>query len=193
MDQLHLSVEERIVRAAIECIERYGIQGTTNRRIATIAGVNSAAINYYFRSKDMLVKRCMEVTLKNAFDWEDIAKLPGDTAKEKCTAIFMDLIAGGCNYPGLTRFHFYNLMTEGRYDVLAIEKLNEFVENLANDLAARDAELEMNELRLACMQITSSVMMMILAPRLFEQKYGVDLHDEETRRKFVTRLVDRLL
>ncbi len=39
-------IERKIIEAAIECIEQYGIQGATNRRIAEIAGVNSAAINY---------------------------------------------------------------------------------------------------------------------------------------------------
>ena len=44
--------------------------------------VNNAAINYYFRSKEALVDRCMCVTLHNAFNWEDIAKLPEWSASE---------------------------------------------------------------------------------------------------------------
>ena len=54
MDEKTDSVEDRIILAAIECIEKYGISGATNRQIALIAGVNNAAINYYFRSKDEL-------------------------------------------------------------------------------------------------------------------------------------------
>lgn len=44
-------VEIKIIEAAIECIEQFGLKGATNRRIAEKAGVNLAAINYYFRSK----------------------------------------------------------------------------------------------------------------------------------------------
>ena len=192
MEANSLSVEDRIVQAAIECIERYGIQGATNRKIAELAGVNNAAINYYFRSKEVLVERCMRVTLDNAFDWEDIANLPGRTARERCAAIFNDLIQGGINYPGLTRSHFFDLISQGNYQSLAVEKLNEFVKNLAKDLDQKGAGLEANELRLACVQITSAAMMVILAPQLFTP-FGFDLRDPAIRHSFVDRLVDRLL
>jgi AcrR family transcriptional regulator len=192
METTNLSVEDRIIQAAIECIEKYGVHGATNRKIAALTGVNNAAINYYFRSKEALVARCMRVTLHNAFDWEDIAKLPGRTARERCAAIFKDLIQGGINYPGLTRSHFYDLISEGNYQSLVVEKLNEFVENLAKDLDQKGAGLEANELRLACVQITAAAMMVILAPQLFAP-FGFDLRDETTCDSFVNRLVDRLL
>jgi len=192
MEANSLSVEDRIVQAAIECIERYGIQGATNRKIAALAGVNNAAINYYFRSKEALVERCMRVTLDNAFDWEDIANLPGRTARERCAAIFKDLIQGGINYPGLTRSHFFDLISQGNYQSLAVQKLNEFVENLALDLDQKGAGLEANELRLACVQITSAAMMVILAPQLFAP-FGFDLRDSSIRHSFIDRLVERLL
>ena len=48
------ATEEKIITATVECIEKYGIKGTTIRQIAETAGVNIAAINYYFRSKDQL-------------------------------------------------------------------------------------------------------------------------------------------
>jgi AcrR family transcriptional regulator len=192
MDATTPSVEDRIVEAAIECIEKYGVKGATNRKIAALAGVNNAAINYYFRTKEALVERCMRVTLDNAFDWEDIARLPGRTSRERCVAIFKELIQGGINYPGLTRSHFYDLISEGNYQSLAVEKLNEFVENLAKDMQKKGSGLEAKELHLACMQITAAAMMIILAPQLFSP-IGFDLRDEATRDSFINRLVDRLL
>ncbi len=192
MEATSASVEDRIVEAAIACIEKYGVKGATNRKIAALAGVNNAAINYYFRTKEALVERCMRVTLDNAFDWEGIARLPGHTARERCVAIFKDLIQGGINYPGLTRSHFYDLISAGNYQSLAVEKLNQFVENLASDMEHKGAGLEANELRLACVQITAAAMMIILAPQLFAP-CGFDLGDETTRDRFVNRLVDRLL
>lgn len=186
-------IEAKIIQAAVECIEKYGIQGTTNRKIAEMAGVNSAAINYYFRSKEALIERCMQVTLENAFDFADFERLPGSTAAERCTAIFDELIAGGLNYPGITRSHFYDVLAEGRYDSLAVAKLNEFVEKLIVDLAGRGAAGSREDLKLACVQITSAVMMAILAPRLYAGRLGLDMNDAETRRRYVGRLVEGLL
>jgi AcrR family transcriptional regulator len=193
MDTSPTAVEMTIINATIECIEKYGIQGTTNRKIAEMAGVNNAAINYYFRSKDALIRRCMQITLENAFDFKDFENLPGDTAQQRCAAIFDDLVTGGLNYPGLTRSHFYELLTEGKYDSIAVEKLNEFVGDLARDLEGRGVDLDAQELQLACVQITTAVMMAILAPRLFAAKFGIDMNDEKTRRRFIQRLVERLL
>jgi AcrR family transcriptional regulator len=187
------SVEEKIINAAIECIEQYGLEGTTNRRIAAIAGVNSAAINYYFRSKDALVSRVMQLTLKNAFDWEDIARLPGDSARERCAAVFNELMAGGVNFPGITRAHFHDVLTEGNLNIPAVERLNEFMTNLAADLKERGASLEGAELNLAAAQITAASLMMILVPGLFQKSFGIDLHDEATRQVFIDRLVEKLL
>lgn len=186
-------IEMKIIQAAIDCIEEYGVQGTTNRKIAAMAGVNSAAINYYFRSKDALIERCMQVTLENAFDFADFAPLPGGTAIERCNSIFNELTAGGLNYPGITRSHFYSLLTSGRYDSLVVTKLNEFAQNLVEDLRARDLNLEQDELKMACAQITSAVMMAILAPGLFSEKLGIDLAVAETRQRYIQRLVARLL
>jgi hypothetical protein len=45
---------------------------------------------------------------------------------------------------------------------------------------------------LALTQILSAIILMILAPTLFEQ-HGVDLHDPDTSRVYVTRLVKKLL
>ncbi|MHC1781756.1 MAG: TetR/AcrR family transcriptional regulator [Anaerolineaceae bacterium] len=186
-------VEEKIINAAIECIEKYGIQDTTNRKIAEIAGINSAAINYYFRSKDILIRRVMEVTLDNAFDWKDFSKYEGLPPEEKTIAIFEELASGGIQYPGLTRAHFYELVTGGNYDSLVVERFNDFVIDLSNDLEKSGAKMDKEQLNLACMQISSAVMMMILTPAVFKKKFDFDLHNEAQKRQFITRLVERLL
>jgi AcrR family transcriptional regulator len=193
MDPIPSPIETKIIEAAIDCIEKYGIQGTTNRRIAEAAGVNSAAINYYFRSKDALMERVMQTTLHNAFDWGDIEQLPGGSARERCKAVFKHLIEGGVNYPGISRAHFYPLLVEGNYEILAVERLNEFMAHLATDLEARGAQLDPDALRLACAQIASAALFLTLAPRLFQPGLGIDLSDPHMRERFVNDLVDKVL
>jgi AcrR family transcriptional regulator len=193
MDEESMSTEEKIINAAIACVERYGLQGATTRRIAAMAGVNGAAINYYFRSKDALIEKCMHRTLDNAFDWEDFARLPGDTPQQRTAAIFEDLITGACNFPGITRAHYYELMTEGNYDSLVTEKFTAFLERLTADLKARGVGLEGEELKLAVAQVTAATMLMSLIPRFFVDFMGLDMHDPNARQQFVQRVVDRLL
>ena len=187
------TVEIKIIEAAIECIEQFGLRGATNRRIAEKAGVNLAAINYYFRSKENLIARVMETTLHNAFDWEDIQKLPGSTAKERCIAVFDELIEGGCNYPGITRAHFYDLIADGNYDSQIVTKYQGFIKRLSEDLFQRGTQLTREQLNLAVSQIASACFMAILAPRMNEDSLGLNFCNSETRRQFVTTLVEKLL
>ncbi len=193
MEDQPMTPEDKIILATIECIEKYGLQGVTNRRIAAQAGMNGAAINYYFRSKKVLLDRVMKTTLDNAFDWEDFEALPSSTPQERCTAIFEDLIKGGCNYPGMTRAHFYAVLSEGRSDTEAARRLNQFVSHLAVDLRQRGITREEADLRLALTQLTAAVMLVIMVPDLFQQSTGLNLCEPEARHRFVSRLVDRLL
>ena len=193
MDQNSSDMELKIVEAAIACVEKYGISGTTNRRIAEIAGVNSAAINYYFRSKEALIDRVMKITLDNAFDWKDVEILPGGNANERCIAVFEHIIEGACNFPGITRAHFYDLLIEGKEDSPAVGRLNEFLNHLVEDLKAKGAPLPLKELRLATFQIASACLMMSIAPRAFRDGAGIDMNDPKIRHEFIQRLVKKLL
>jgi AcrR family transcriptional regulator len=192
MNEKPASVEEKIILATIECIEKYGMSGATNRRIAQVAGVNIAAINYYFRSKDVLIQRVMDITLKNAFDLGNIPPMPGALAQERCAAIFLEILKGGLQYPGITRAHFHNLLVEGQPDAVLQGHINRFVDELVKDLLERGATPAMGDLKLALMQIFSGVVLAILTPSLFEQQ-GILLRDEDASRAYVTRLVDKLL
>jgi AcrR family transcriptional regulator len=184
--------DSKIIHATIECIEKYGIQGATNRRISEMAGVNSAAINYYFRRKKVLIDYCMSVTLKNAFDFDNFGDMPGATPRERCAVIFNDLITGGLNYPNITRAHFYPLLVDGKYQPEVVKYVNRFVEELAADFTSRGCGLPPDELRLACTQALMTVLMAVLTPGLFADGVGIDLREPEDRRRFVERLVERL-
>ncbi len=187
------TVELKIIEAAIDCIEEFGLKGATNRRIAEKAGVNLAAINYYFRSKENLIEKVMETTLHNAFDWEDIQKLPGSSAKERCIAVFEDLIEGGCKFPGISRAHFYDLIADGNYESQIVKRYTAFMENLTEDLYQRGTNLTREQLDFACTQIASACLMAILAPKLNKASLGFNFCNPVTRHEFVSSLVEKLL
>lgn len=188
-----VSVEDKILLATIECIEQYGVRGATNRRIAAQAGVNVAAMNYYFRSKEALIQRVMAMTIDNAFRYEDFADFPAGNARERCIAIFDHLMTGGCTYPGLTRAHFTDLLSTGNYETQVVTSVSQFVADLAEDMARLGCALPPDELQLACMQITSTAMFIILAPRLFETRFGFSACDSVMRAQFLNRLIEQLL
>jgi AcrR family transcriptional regulator len=192
MNDVPSNPEQRILLTTIECIEKYGISGATNRRIAEAAGVNIAAINYYFRTKEILIQRVMEITLKNAFDLSDLPAMPGGQAQERCVAIFLKFLEGGLRYPNLTRAHFHSLLVEGQPDAALYRHVRQFVEEQARDLRERGATLEPEALQTVLMQIFFVVVMAALAPSLVEQT-GVHLGEAQVRRVYVEGLVEGLL
>lgn len=54
------AAKERILLAAIAMVERWGIDGATTRVIAAEAGVNVAAVNYHFRTKNALLGQAID-------------------------------------------------------------------------------------------------------------------------------------
>ena len=95
-----------IIVATIDCISEDGIAGATVRNITARAGVNTAAINYYFGSRENLIDAALKETLKNAFDTDDIARKPEDSYKTVFTATLSHWYDGIALYPGITRAHF---------------------------------------------------------------------------------------
>jgi AcrR family transcriptional regulator len=51
---------DRILAAAFAILARDGLTRATVRRITQLAGVNVAAVNYYFRSRDELVRQVLD-------------------------------------------------------------------------------------------------------------------------------------
>ena len=68
MKCLTKSAEDKIKEAAIKVFLEKGFDGTTTRDIAKEAGVNSALMNYYFRSKEKLFSSVFEEMLQLFFD-----------------------------------------------------------------------------------------------------------------------------
>ncbi len=193
MEERSGAIENKIILTTIDCIEKHGIVGTTIRRIAEMAGINVAAINYYFRSKEELIRRCMATTLANAFDLAGMPDMPGLGSKERCAAIMLEILQGGIRFPGLTRAHFHKLIAEGQGDSMLASSINGFIKDLGADLRSRGCPMEPKSLDAALRQILSMVLMTALAPSLF-------LPDEKGRasrgnegRAAVDRLVALLL
>ncbi len=68
-----LNTEDKIFNAAYNIFLLLGYHGTTLSQIAYRAGVNKAAIHYYFRSKEKLygivVKSVLDLILSSTFDF----------------------------------------------------------------------------------------------------------------------------
>ena len=187
-------IEQRILEAAVACIEEFGISHTTVRKIAAKADVNTAAINYYFRTKEQLVDKAIELTLKNAFDWGDLQDTESLPPREQLLAIVEHLAKGAQDFPRITRAHFYETMVNGNYETSAVKALNRFMETLLAKFRDKGCMMDDRALRYSLTQVFMAGMFSIgVVPNLCSDFLGADLTDDRERRTYLRHLVDRMI
>lgn len=109
-DQLDLSTEEKIKKAALKLFTKKGFAATRTRDICEEAGINLALLNYYYRSKEKLFELVMTEILQNFF--RSLTRIFNDneTSLEEKIGIFVtsytDLLK---QQPDLPLFIFHEL------------------------------------------------------------------------------------
>jgi AcrR family transcriptional regulator len=184
------SVQAKIIEATIECIEREGIQAVTIRKIAKLAGVNSAAINYYFRSKEKLVDEVKRSTLEHVFeDWREILNDESRTVRERVFLLFTDYMEGAIMYPGISKAHMWEPLIDNNYDSLFVKLLNGFLGDLAKKLSL-ELKRPAEELRLVVIHLFSALSMPVLMPDLFREFYdGKTFKEAKVRRALIEHVL----
>ena len=185
---------KRIVEAAIACIERDGLQGATIREIAREAGVNSAAISYYFRSKDALMAEALAATLENAFgDWEALLQDRSKDLHARLRSILLELIEGALKFPGLVKAHLYDTFVNGASRTAFLRRVAKFLSSLTREMAALFPGRSVRDIGSQTVQMVSAVFLPGLMPQLFRGAAGVDLSTPGARTAYVDGLVKRFL
>lgn len=184
------SVQGKIIEATIECIEREGIQAVTIRKIAKLAGVNSAAINYYFRSKEKLVEEVKRSTVEHVFeDWREIINDESRTVRERLFLLFTDYMEGAIMYPGITKAHMWEPLIANTYDSLFVQLLNGFLEDLAKKLSL-ELDRPAKELKLVVIHLFCALSMPVLMPDLYRDFYdGKTFREAKVRRALIEHVL----
>jgi AcrR family transcriptional regulator len=184
---------ERILAAALACMERDGIESTGIRSIAREAGVNSAAINYYFRSKDNLIRLALERSLENAFGGtlSELDRLiaEGVPVRAAFARVMDDYIRNVRGFPRLAYAHLREALVNQRYDGDAVKGLNAFLDGLLQRLGPSASAERVEELRLLLVQAWGNLLLAAVLPQLFEPFLTLDFSDGEERARYTTRLL----
>jgi len=194
MSQGNLSTREKIIVAAINCIEESGLQSLTIRSIAAKAEVNSAAISYYFGTKEKLVEEALNRTLEELKKIpEEILRAEGLDLKQRLRAFFTALLDGLVRWPRLIKAHLQSPLLDGNYGTPFCDMFNSFLTDLLRHLEEMPSSQREQNLRALIIQSISAVLIPGLMPGFFQYFAGLDFADPEARRSYVEDLVNRLL
>ncbi len=184
---------ERIVVATISCVEKYGLEGVTIRNIAKQAGVNSAAINYYFRAKDKLLDEVMKTTAMHSIgDLEEIVKAEGDVAVTLSNVLDY-ILEGALRFPNVTKAHFFGPAKLGAYKPFFLSRFNVILTRLADKVRASHPVENDKEMVLKLVEAASAVMLPALIPDAFKDFAGINFADTTTRKNYIALIIDQLL
>ncbi|WBG93392.1 CerR family C-terminal domain-containing protein (plasmid) [Pantoea piersonii] len=123
---------QRIIDAAIEIFGKRGFKTATTRQIATAAGVNTPALQYYFENKDGLYLACVDSLANESYAFfqpllERIESPDEDMDVEECKTLFcalldtmFDRITGSQSSPGKRLFHARLQMGDGPEQAFAL-------------------------------------------------------------------------
>jgi AcrR family transcriptional regulator len=162
------ATRQLILEAAIDCIEKYGLENVTTRRIAQQAGTNIASINYHFRSKDELLAETLALTSKHML--EDVLRTL-ETSREPFEAtlreVFRYLLEGSWRFPGMSRAHLSQAIMTGRRDSAGARAMIKIFDRLAERAAEAYPRKYKEVLHMRLAQVMCSILFLVLSPDFF--------------------------
>ena len=186
MAEKETSTQEAILLATIDCINESGIEHLTTRMIAEKAGANIASINYYFRTKEVLVNQALEITIKHML--EDVNETINDRDmefREILKDVIFYMISGASINMGITSAHLYRLVIDKDYDSISAVSFLSAFNNLLVRAEENFPDQEPDQLRKVLASIFSSIMFMMLTPFFFQLK-----EEKLTERTFHLEMAD---
>lgn len=187
------AMKEKILASAIDCIEEQGLPAITIRSVAARAGVNSAAINYYFDTKEALIEEALVRTLG------EFKRIPEETLlaedldpRVRLRSFYAALFDSLIRWPRIVRAHLQSPLLEANYGTPFVDMFNSFLTDLLRRLEEIPLGAKLQNLRLKIIQSTSAVLFPGLMPGFFRYFAGLDFTDPEARNSYIDELVTRL-
>jgi len=187
------STRQKILLAAIAAIEKHGIQNLTTRLIAEEAGVNNAALHYYYGTKEQLLDAALEQTLKH---WvEDTMQIMAseEPIRRQLYELFSYLIEGVLQYPNLIRAHIRTPLFDGISDSAFLQLLTEWIDLAAAGISAAAPQASITTVRMAVQSAVSTVLIVGLLPPSKRLVTSLSLQDPASREDLINYLISSIL
>lgn len=187
--------KKKILDATLKLIGTNGIHHTTCRKIAAMADVNLAAINYYFGSKDMVINEALKTfttTLMSSFDYLDDLTVPPEERIRNFLRSYADYTL---EYPDV----FRNFIEQVLHESAASFEYIEFMKKTGLHklkVAVREitrAQLTETELTMKIFQMFSSLEFPVLVGDKMKILAHFDYYNQDLRYKYLDLVLKSLL
>lgn len=187
------ATREQILDVALDCIQREGLASLTTRLIAERAGVNVAAVNYHFGSKEALINEVLIVLttgLRNAF----MRLADRDTSPRERLHRFLDELSVALQqHPDVYRQALAMGMFSGDAHQQYLGFLrSEGLASLRRTVREATGEADSQKLTLRVIQAIGGLAYPLLVGAFLADATGIRLSDPEVRRRHVEVCLESL-
>jgi TetR/AcrR family transcriptional regulator, regulator of cefoperazone and chloramphenicol sensitivity len=178
-----------LVEATLRLLGREGFHAITTRRIAEEAGVNVAAVNYHFGSKDALVKQAALLFRDKMRELFSVLDAPGLTPNQKLRRLGHQFADNLVEYPGFLKTFVAALLNGQDPPAPARENVERgrdlMVSYLRQTLGGSDESIRNDML-----QLMSAIVYPAVLGQHSATLYEVPFHDAEYRHRYVEQLME---
>ena len=182
--------KQHILEKTIEAIEKYGLQNLTTRVIADEAGVNNAALHYYYGTKEVLIEQGLALTLQHMLEDTGQILSGASSLEERLHALFEYVVDGVLHFPNVIRAHIQGPLMEGKADTPFMNMLETWLDQIYTGVEDSISPDRKRRLRMAALGTISACLMAGLIPRT---EVYTDLRTETGRQEFIGYLVDGIM
>lgn len=188
-----LSTKEKILKVTREIIAEEGFQNITIRKIANKAGVNVAAVNYYFGSKDAVINETLKTVTDELKDTFEFLKNSKEDPRTKLSIFIFNYTDMILKYPDLLKnvinLAIHNKPLEGQIEYMTFMQ-TEGIEILKQTIAEIRPELDEFTVYIKIIHLLSGLSFPFLMDNQFKKVMGFDLYDEKMREMHINDLLD---
>ena len=189
-----LTTRDKILKATLNIIGNEGFQNVTIRKIASMAKVNIASINYHFGSKDNIINEALKFMndkLIDSFKYLNDSEAPLETRLRNFLRSYADT---ALEYPDVFRNFISQCMNKPTITFEYIEFLKkEGLEKLKNTLQENKCTEDDDVLFMKIFQMISGLDFPILLGSQMKSFSNFDYKDKETRYKYIELLLESVL
>jgi len=190
----NLTTKDKIIEAALEIIAREGFQKVTVRKIAAMAGVNVAAVNYHFGSKEKVLNEALEhlmVQMKKIFNYLKDEEKPPEVRLETFIQKYSRTLF---KYPDPVK----NLIHQSIHEHSAKNNFQEYLKNegielIKNTIHQLKPDENSSILYMLTMQLLSSLAFPVLLGTRSAEIFGIELNQTDNQRAYTNLLVQNIL
>lgn len=182
------SPRERIMNSAVDLIGLRGVHNVTVRDIAADAKVNVAAVNYYFSSKEQLMREALGTFIGRIGRLLELLTDGSVPARQRLEAFFLAYSESMVAHPGVMRSIIHDMIAGGDVPPELTAALRAGMD--AVSVVLGQARGDESDLEIRVFHLFSSTNYPVLVLDKMRDTFDFDYADAESRRRYIHILLE---